>query len=208
MDAGARPLEHALGVVARRHGLDDRRVRTLRVQAGEEHCRLHLRGGHGKLVVDRRQPAALDDERRVAVRRLDPRAHAPQRLGDPLHRPRRERFVADELEAALLAREDAGQEPHERARVQAVDGFVGRAKPAQADPVDRERVDVLLDDLGAERAHSPDRCLGVGRAAKPGDVCRPVADRPDEDRAVRHGLVPGDGHMPFQGRHGLDAHPG
>ena len=32
--------------------------------------------------------AALDHDRRVAVGRLDPRAHPAQRLGDPLHRPR------------------------------------------------------------------------------------------------------------------------
>ena len=144
----------------------------------------------------------------MAVGRLDPRAHPAERLGDALHRARRERLVADELEAPALAGEDPREQPHQRARVPAVDRRVRLAQAAQADAVDGERVDVLLDDLGAERAHRRDGRLGVRGATEAGDLGRAVADRADHDRAMRDRLVPRDGHVPFQGRHGLDAHPG
>ena len=208
LEASPGPLEHAFRVVTRRHGLHDRRLRALGVEAGEEHRRLDLRGGDRKGVVDGRDAAALDDQRRVAVRRLDPRSHTPERLGDALHRARRERLVADELEAPAVPREDAREQPHEGSCVPAVDRRVRHTETAEADAVDGERVDVLLDDLGAERAHRRDRRLRVRRAPEPGDLGGAVADRADHDRPVRDRLVSRDGHVPFQGRHGLDAHPG
>ena len=133
-------------MIARRARLDDGRA-PLRLETGEQHGRLHLRRRDRELVVDRAQRAAFDDERRMAVRRLDGRAHPPQRLGDALHRPRGERLVADELEPSLLAGDESGEEPHERARVAAVD----RARPARAghepDAVNAQHVHLVLDDL-------------------------------------------------------------
>ena len=65
---------------------------------------------------------SLDDDRRQAVRRLDVRSHPRQRLGDAVHRTRGQRLVPGELVPTLLAGEDPGEEPHERAGVPAVDG--------------------------------------------------------------------------------------
>ncbi len=161
----ARTLEQALGVVTCRNGLDDGGL-PVREEAGEEHRRLHLRRGHGQLVVDRLERAARDDDRRVAVRGLDVRSHAPQRLGDALHRASRQRLVADQLEPSVLPSEDPDKEAHERPRVAAVDRLLGRREPAQTGAVHGERVDVVLVHAHTERANGGDRRLGVGRSGR------------------------------------------
>ena len=79
--------EHALGVVAARRGLDHRR-RARRQQAGDQHARLDLRGGHRQLVVDALAARApRDRERRQAARRgarpARPSAAAARRRGRP-----------------------------------------------------------------------------------------------------------------------------
>ena len=129
----------------------------------------------------------------MAVGRLDVRAHPAQRLGDPLHRPARERLVADELEAALLAGEDAREQAHERAGVAAVDRLVGRPQPAQADAVDADvstsssststpsaRTAAIADSVSPERP-------------KPRITRLAVRDRAEQHRAVGDRLVARDG---------------
>ena len=56
--------------------------------------------------------AAFDGQRRMAIGEREPRAHGFQRLANALHGPARERVVADEREAALLRREQAGDHAH------------------------------------------------------------------------------------------------
>ncbi len=140
----------------------------------------------------------------MAVGRLHLGPHPAQRRRDALHRPRRQRLVAGERELAVLPGEDAGTEAHERARVAAVD----RAGPqaAQADAPDDEVVvgDVL--DLGAERAHRVDRRLRVARAAEAVHARLPLAERADQDGAVRDRLVPGHDDVPDERSSGLYAH--
>ena len=167
-------------MVARGDRLDDRRA-SFRLDPRKENGRLHLRGRDGKLVVDRAKRRALDDERRVAVRRLDRAAHPAERLGDAFHRPSGERRVADELEPALLAGEDAGEQAHERARVPAVDRRGRRAQPVRPDTCNTQRVDVLLHDVDPERADRGDRRLRVGRASEPRDPRLAVTDGGDQD---------------------------
>ena len=95
------------------------------------------------------------------------RAHAAERLGDPLHRPPRERLVARQLEApAVLAREDPGDEADERAGVRAVDRAPRRMQPAEPLAEDAQGLGAVLVDVDPERAHRPDRRLGVGGAAE------------------------------------------
>ena len=74
----------------------------------------------------------------AAVVRVDPRAHLAQRRGDAVDGPAADRLVAVERPlAAGLAREPAGREPHQRARVADVDVRLGgRAQPG---PADRQR---------------------------------------------------------------------
>ena len=97
------------------------------------------------------------------------RAHPAERLGDALHRPRRERRVADELEAARLAGEHA-----RRAGASASRRCRSRSRPRasqapQADAVHAQRVDVLLD-RPRRRARGPRRssplCRPSGRSPR------------------------------------------
>ena len=116
----------------------------------------------------------------MTVERLDAGAHTPERLGDALHRASRQRRVADELEPAVLPRDETGQEPHQRSRVPAVDGRSGLDEATEADPVHRQGVDVVLVHLDSEGPNRRDRRLGVGRAAEPGDPRLALAQRADE----------------------------
>ena len=101
---------------------------------------------------------------------LDARAHAAERLGDPLHRPGAERRVAGQLELLpVLAREDPGEQADERAGVGAVDRPARRGEAAQALAEDVQRVLAVLVDRDPEGAHRLDRRLGVGGAAEAGD---------------------------------------
>ena len=51
------------------------------VEAREQHGALDLRAGHGQVVIDAAQRAAVDDQRRAAALALggDPRAHLLER---------------------------------------------------------------------------------------------------------------------------------
>ena len=98
--------EQQLRVITRGGGLDHGRS-TLRVEPREQDSRLHLRARDRQLVRDPAQLPALDDERRVAVGRLDVRAELAQRRRDAFHRSSRERLVADQLEASRPARPGA-----------------------------------------------------------------------------------------------------
>ena len=115
------------------------------------------------------QRAAFDHERRMAVRGLDRRAHLAQRLGDPLHRPRGERLVADELEPSLLARDEAGEQAHgARARVPAVDRLLGHLQAAEPEAADSQHVHLVLDDLrpACERPRSSTPCPRNARSPR------------------------------------------
>jgi len=188
-------------VVAGRRRLDDGRL-ARRVDAGEQHGGLHLRARHRQLV---RQPAqgldALDHERRVAFRRHDVRAHPAQRLGDAFHRARAQRLVARQLEAAGLAGDDPGEQPHQRPGVGTVDG--PRAEPTQSRAVDEELVVRDLIDAHAERTRGRDGRLGVGRAPEAAHAGLPVADRAEEHRPVRDRLVARYGDVPGEVSSGL-----
>ena len=62
-DLRAELLERDFGVVARADRLADDGV-ALREQAGQQNAALDLRAGHGELVIDAMQRAAVDGERR------------------------------------------------------------------------------------------------------------------------------------------------
>ena len=146
-DVCAGRLQHALGVVAGRGRLDDRRL-AVREEPGEQDRRLDLRARDGQRVVDRVERAPGDRHRQVAVRRLEASAHAAEWLGDPTHRPPRERLVARQLEAlTVLSGEDAGDQPDERPGVRAVDRPPRRAQPTEALPEHAERVGAVLVDV-------------------------------------------------------------
>ena len=82
----------------------------------------------------------------------------------------------------------------------------GSASPRRPTPRTTQRVDVVLDDFDAERAHGRDRRLRVGRAAEAGDADVALAERADEHRSVRDRLVARHRDVPLERGHGLDAH--
>ena len=147
---------------------------------------------------------ALDDHGRVTVGRLDARAHAAERLGDPAHRPQGQRLVARELEASLLPGDDPGQQAEQCAGV--AGGDRPRLQAAQSDTVDDELVVGDVVDLDAERAHGVDRRLGVGRAAEAEHARLPLADRAEQDAAVRDRLVARHDRVADQRRRRVDFH--
>ncbi len=203
-DGRTRPGKHPLRVVAGRGGLDDGGL-AVRVQAGEQEARLHLRARHGQHVVDRVERPALDPQRQPAVARLDAGAHPYQRLGDAAHRAGAQGLVAGELELLpLLAGEDARQQPYERARVGAVDRLAGGGEPAEPDTVDAELVVADLVDRHPECSHRSHGRLGVGRAPEAGDARLAVADAADQRGAVRDRLVARDRDVTDEAGDGLD----
>ena len=198
-DASAGRCEHPLGVVTCRRRLDDGRLPVCE-EPGEEHGRLHLRARDRQGVVDRAQRSTHDPHWQVTLGGLDKRSHATERLGYPPHRPGRERVVARELERPSLAREDAGQQADERPCVAAVDRPIRSREPAKPPPEDPQRVVAVLVDVDAECPDRGDRRLGVGGAPEARNARLAVAERPDENGAVRDGLVARYGDVPDHAR--------
>ena len=98
-------------------------------KARQQERGLDLGARHVETVVaadERARPA--DRDRRPAVARPDAGAHAPQGRGDPLHRPLHQRGVADQRRLERLARQEAGEQSHRRARIAEVE----RAATARA----------------------------------------------------------------------------
>ena len=203
-DRCAGGLEHPLGVVASRDGLDDRRL-AVRIEPGEQDGRLHLRARHRQSVGDRVERAPLHAEGEPSVSALDARTHLPQRIDDPPHRTGAERRVSDELELLpRLTGQDAREQTDERAGVAAVDGSARGGQPAEADARDAQLVVRLLGHGDTARSYGGDRGLGVGRATEACDAGLPFADRADQHRAVRDRLVARDCDVTDESRHGLD----
>ena len=76
-------LERALGVVARRHRLDDP-CRPFSMQPAKRTRALDLRAWHIRLEIDGVQAIRADDrQRRPAFGSVDPRAHPLERHDDP-----------------------------------------------------------------------------------------------------------------------------
>jgi hypothetical protein len=162
-------------------------------QAREQHARLHLRRGHRHRVLDALQRPAGDGERRKApVTCLDVRAHQLQRAGDAVDRPAADRLVAVERPApALLARQPAGEQAHQRAGVADVDRAVGPPRRPQAGAADRQRTVAVALDQRAERLHGVQRRVGVGRVEVAGDRDRGVPHRAQQGGAMGDRLVAG-----------------
>src|SRR5215211_3790072 len=114
-----------------------------------------------------------------------------------------QRLVAHELEAPLLAREDARQEPHERACIPAVDRPVRRTQTAEPDTAHARLVAVELD---SRAQHLDGACRGerVFRQAKALEQALPLCNRPEQKSPVRDGLVAGNGEVTAQRDRRLD----
>ena len=142
----------------------------------------------------------------MPVGRLHAGAHLPQRLGDPLLGPARERLVADELEAPLLAGEDPGRKPQDRPGIAEVERDVRRPQPAQADAADANRLGAVVVDLGPELPDDRERRLRVRRAPEAVDPALPVRDRAEQHRALGDPLHARNRDRALDRRRGLDLH--
>ena len=95
-------------------------------------------------------------------RASDVRAHLRQRLHDALHRPARERFVADD--AGLKesrSGEKARQHPDGRSGVAGIELHGGRLQAVEAAAVDGE-FRAAAFDFDAERADAAERRMAIG----------------------------------------------
>ena len=78
-------------------------------------------GTSGVCMMPASAPPVTVERRPSALGGGDPRAHRRQRRDHPPHRPARERGVADQPAGERGRGQHAGQQPHRRARVAAVD---------------------------------------------------------------------------------------
>ena len=70
--------------------------------------------------------------------RLDRRAHLPQRLRDPLHRPRAQRLVPGQSHFKVLPGENSGQQAHRRPTVAAIQRLIGQVQSARSNPLHQD----------------------------------------------------------------------
>jgi len=205
IDRPAEGGEHALGVVAGRMRLDHL-GHAFGIEPGEQQRRLHLRARHRQFVADAVQaPAAVDDERRQAVPRVDACAHAGERLGDAAHRPARERGIADERAVEALPGEQAGEQAHAGAGVAAIERLRTAAQAIQTHAVHDALAVARRLDPHAELRHDGRGGAGVLAFQETADARGALRDRSQHQRAVRDRLVARHRELAAQGSAGAAA---
>ena len=149
----------------------------------------------GNCVVDTREAlaAAHGDRGPAATRCRDACAHEPERRGDSLHRALAQRRVACELAGERLSGEQPHQQPDSRARVAEVENLGRRAQPAGARAFDSHEAFRLALDGDAHGLESPLGGETILAREKTMNDRRPFCDRTEHQRAMRDGLVAGDG---------------
>ena len=181
--------QHLLGVGARGHGLADD-GRPHRGQAGQKNGRLHLGARYLGRPVDALQCAAAHTERGAAVvaPALHRRPHARQRLGHPVHGPRRERLVAEQCGLPGEPGDNPRQQSHGCSRVSAVQRMVRLVEAAPPAPDAHTAVGCPFD----LRSHRLDCGQGgghIGSVGEPVDGGGALGQRREEDGAVRDRLL-------------------
>ncbi len=143
------------------------------------------------------QRAAADAQRREDVARarridapFDDRAHLAQRLGDPPHRPPRERGVALELVSNGPPGQEARHQADRRPRVAAVERRGGRAQAREPDAAHLAPPCLQLD-VDAERPQGRRRRQVVAALPEAAGLDDAVAERAEQQRAVGDRLVAG-----------------
>ena len=167
-------------MVARGHGLDDRR-RAVREHTGEQEGGFHLRARDGALIAHAVELPVRGEHRERQQRVLraadDLRAHRAERLHDAAHRAPRERRVACKRREERLRREQAEEQAQRRAGIARVEH--ARRFPEAVQAVARHdelrRAEFL--DGRAERAHAGDGREAVRRVEEVRDVHWRAAER-------------------------------
>ena len=159
--------------------------------------------------------SAADREGRAPVGHLDVCAHRGERRSDPAHRPAREGGVADEGAVEGPAGQDAGQQPHRRARVAAVERPVGGPEPVEAAAPDEQARDAVGPEavlaplrLDAKGLEAGERRAGVGGVGEPDDLALALRQRGEEGGAVGDRLVGRERGRAGEGGGGVDGDAG
>jgi hypothetical protein len=134
LDGGAKFFQGEFGVITGARRFGNRRF-AFRKQSGQQHCRLHLRAGHGHFVVHAAQPAPANFEwREIVLARGNLSAHFAQRRKDALHRALVERVVAGNFRREVLAGQNAGKQTNGGAGVSSVERTPAALQSVQSTP--------------------------------------------------------------------------
>ena len=181
----AKPLQHTLGMIARRGGLGHRGG-TLGVQAGKQHTGLDLRTGHRQIVMNALQRLAAGNMQRwrTALGALDTGAHQFQRVHHPAHGTLAQGNVPREFGIERLPRQQATQQPDAGARIPHIQSGGGDLQAVQTHTVNGDLTVLGTLDRHTHGAKCCDRCQGVlplEKAAHPGST---LGEGTQHDRTV------------------------
>ncbi len=176
------------------------------VEAGQQDGALHLRRGDGQAVFDRHHLVGADDGERhaAALARLEARAHARQRLDDPLHRPAAQRGVAGHEAGEAMAGQDAGEQARRGAGIAEVEHVGGLARRRRRRS--RARSMRRCRHARPRRAQRARRAAAVASTSSPSSrpviFVSPSARAPNIRARWETDLSPGRGRGPAAGRQG------
>ena len=206
-EIGAEALQHPLGMVARRHRLDDGGD-AFDIEAGQQHRRLHLRGRHGHAIDDRGHRVGAADGQRQAIAgaRDDLGAHLPQRLQHAAHRPPRQRGIADEGGGEGMGAGDPDAKPHAGAGIAEIDDSLRFQQAAGSQPVDAPQAVAPALHARAEGAHGAGGRHDVLGFEQPGDAGFADGERAKHEGAVGDRFVAGNDDAAGQRSRGSRAH--
>ena len=137
-----------------------------------------------------RSVAAVDRDRRVPFSERDVRTHVRKRFADALHGAAGEGLVADEREAALLRREQAGDHAHRGAGVAAVERVIYRSD-ATANAVDFNASIFKRANSRAQGLHAGEGGCAVGSGGEIGEARGAFSECAEHGVAMADGLVAG-----------------
>ena len=153
----AEGLERALRMISRRDHFDDPRP-SRRVKSREQHAALHLRARHLRFVCNRVQRAAVDGERRTAVRAS---MRAPIFVSGSMIRRIGRRWsecVAGQNGPKRMPGDDPRHQPHRRPGIQGVERAGRRVQTAR-----RPRPKIVIDAGPVRRIVTPRRAQALER---------------------------------------------
>ena len=127
----------------------------------------------------------LHNDGRAPRRRLDAGTHGAQRAGNALHRARANRRVTIEREdSAWLHRQNAAQQPHQRACVLHIDRTDRRLQSRQSNTMHGQTASAVIVNLDAQCADGFERRTRIGRIAPALNLDGAVTERANQERAV------------------------
>ena len=180
---------------------------------GQQDGALHLGARHGKRVGNGAHPAAVDKQRsaaRLGAAGFNPSAHLFQRLHDAAHGAGTQGGVPEHFRIKGAGSQHAGQQPHARAGIAAVDGpfrsrgLHGDARYAEADGA------IPLPffqhfHLGPQLLHGAQGIQAVFTAQEIIHFRHSLRQAAQDGGAVGNAFVSGYGQYPLQGRNGMGA---